>query len=109
MAKNDVVAALETLRELGLELTPEQENALAEHTANALREEAEKVFSRKLSDAGDPEAWTDEMFALAEHISVSIVGENVGRGRGEVFERMFRVETPHGSLKVSLTTKAHDE
>lgn len=106
MAKNDVMKALATLRESGLKLTEEQETALEEFTSQALRSEAEKVFDRKtVADAGESSSdWTEYVFDLASRISYAIDGENVGRGRGEVHEKMFRVETPHGSLKVSLTT-----
>lgn len=104
MAKNDVMKALATLRESGLKLTKEQESALEEFTSQALRTEAEKVFERKTGVSPEDSTWVDEMFALAESIRDQIEGENVGRGRGEVHEKMFRVETPYGSLKVSLTT-----
>jgi len=110
MAKNEVMRALATLRESGLELTPEQSAALEEFQAQSLRSEAEKVFERKTKESGDtPSVWVESAFDLAEAVSNGIDGENVGRGRGEVHEKMFRVETPHGSLKVSLTTAAHDE
>ena len=103
---NDILKALATLAESGIKLTKEQTAALEEFKATAMREAAEKVFERKLSaDAlNSAGGWTEEMFDLANSVSSEIVGENVGRGRGEVHEKMFRIETPAGSLKVSLTT-----
>lgn len=99
------MAALATLRESGLTLTPEQETALEEFTAQAMTSEAEKVFERKTIEDREftPAEWTHRMFELAVDVSRDISGENVGRGRGEVHEQVFRIETPNGSLKVSLT------
>lgn len=105
MSKNNVMAALATLRESGLQLTPEQENALEEFTAQAMHAEAKKIFERKLIEGDEKyaNAWVDRTFDLASLVADAITGENVGRGRGEVHEQVFRVETPSGSLKVSLT------
>ena len=108
----DVLKAIAALEELGIELTPEQQEAMAAHKTAAMYEEAEKVFARKLTEfvLGEKrsekraEDWTRDMFALAGRVAVNIIGSNVGRGRGEVHEKMFRIETPSGSLKVSLTT-----
>lgn len=100
---NDILKALAVLAESGIELTAEQETALAEFKSTAMRDAATKVFTSK--GVPDPEDWTDEMFSVALRVSEDVKGANVGRGRGEVHEKMFRIETPHGSLKVSLTTE----
>lgn len=105
MSKNNVMAALATLRESGLQLTEEQENALEEFTAQAMTSEAVKVFDRKLipDSVLNSTEWATRVFDWASEVETQITGENVGRGRGEVHEQVFRVETPSGSLKVSLT------
>lgn len=100
----DILKALAVLAESGIELTPEQETALAEFKSNAMREAAVKILAKKVGDKNASD-WTTEMFTLAENVSLQVEGANVGRGRGEVHEKMFRIETPHGSLKVSLTTE----
>lgn len=111
MAGNDILKALAVLAESGIELTQEQETALAEFKSSAMREAATKVLVGKMDtpDKGEAEDmgadWTSEMFALAANVSEWVKGSNVGRGRGEVHEKMFRIETPDGSLKVSLTTE----
>jgi hypothetical protein len=111
----DVPKALAVLAESGIELTDDQANALAEFKSQTMRDEAEKVFVRKLRGDNDKQnaqravSWTKKMFDLADDISGAIVGANVGRGRGEVHEQMFRIETPSGSLKVSLTNEPTSE
>lgn len=106
MAKMDVLKALAVLAEQGIELSEEQTNALEELKMSAMRENALSIMEKKVS--GDAEQWVDEMFALAAGIFDGIEGKTVGRGRGEVFERVFRIDTPHGALKVSLTNGEED-
>lgn len=118
MAKNEVLKALEVLAASGIVLTDEQAESLAEFKSSAMTSAAVEIFGRKVevprqdgeSDedydarkSGELETWATDMFALAARIRSEITGDKVGRGRGEVFERMFRIETPDGSLKVSLT------
>lgn len=103
----DILKALAVLAESGITLTKEQTSALESFKSEAMREAAEKVMSKKLSkNAGESAAdWTHMAFNWAQMVSDDFEGANVGRGRGEVHEKMFRIETPHGSLKVSLTTE----
>lgn len=106
MAKMDVLKALAVLAEQGIELSEDQTAALEELKMSAMRENALAVMEKKVS--GDAMQWCEEMFDLAAAIFDGIEGKIVGRGRGEVFERVFRIETPHGSLKVSLTNGEED-
>lgn len=99
----DALAALANAE--GFKLTDKQREMVEAAARNEMIEAAEKVFDRKLRDefkstAGD---FASDMFDLSERVADQVAGEKVGRGRGEVFEQMFRIETPHGSLKVSLT------
>ena len=98
-------AALDLFEAQGIKVTKEMREAAAEAQENEMREAAETIFDRKLYTS-TPEAtkeWTALSFGLAKSMDSEITGEKVGRGRGEVYERMFRVETVYGSLKVSLT------
>lgn len=109
MAGNDILKALAVLSESGIKLTSEQETALANFKSQAMRDAAETILSGKVGDKRLAGKWVTRMFDLAGDISAQVKGANVGRGRGEVHEKMFRIETPHGSLKVSLTTEPVSE
>ena len=110
----DVLKALAVLADSGITLSEEQEAALAEFKSATMREEAEKVFARKVNapektKKSAQEKWMNLSFKLAQDVANEIIGANVGRGRGEVHEQMFRIETPSGSLKVSLTNEPKAE
>lgn len=113
MAGMDVLKALAVLADSGIELSDEQRESLKVFKASAMREAATKILDRKV--IGDDEthgesvdAWVSNMFDLADSMSNEIKGSTVGRGRGEVFERVFRIDTPAGTLKVSLTGESDE-
>lgn len=104
----DVLKALSVLAESGIELTEEQANALATFKSETMKSEAAKVFERKLFDPSKKniDKWVALSHKFAADVNDGIIGANANRGRGVVHERMFRVDTEFGSLKVSLTTEA---
>lgn len=105
----DVQKALAFLAESGIELTAEQQASLAEFKSSAMKDSAVEYMDGKLIEEADTTEWVENMFALAEKVSVEVNGANVGRGRGEVHEHSFRFDTPNGTLKVSLTTEPTDD
>lgn len=105
MSKVSIARALEVLAESGIALTPKQQDALAEFKSAAMHDDALKVFQSKTATEEIAESWVEKSFNLAEDMSDCFASKVVGRGRGEVSERVFRVETPYGSLKVSLTNE----
>jgi hypothetical protein len=105
----DVQKALAVLLESGIELTKAQTAALAEFKAATLRDAAIAKFDKALIQSADSSEWTTDMFTLAEKFASECEGENKGRGRGDVHERVFSIDTPSGLLKVSLTNPATDK
>lgn len=103
MAKSKDLLA--ELADLGIELTDDQRRKVEEHKVTLQREAAGEIIGRKLSKKTDKsvESWTTKSFDFAAGMARDFEGAKVGRGRGEVFERVFRVETPSGTFKVSLT------
>lgn len=121
MAKIDVLKAIESLQALGVELTDEQKQAVADAKKKAYVEKARVIFGRKVSlpknenetdkahanrTGKAADSWTSDMLSLAERMTREIHGETSNVGRGQAFKRMFRIETPSGSLKVELSTEA---
>lgn len=102
-----MAAALEMFESQGVKVTKEMRDALKTAQQTEMFDAAKAVFDRKCLSIENVDAtiWVERSFELAERIENQIAGENVGRGRGMVFERVFRVETPSGTLKVSLTTE----
>lgn len=99
----DVLKALAVLAESGIELTKSQQTALDEFKSATMKAKAIETFDKKLIESADSEEWVADSFALAANVFDMVHDKNVGRGRGEVNERVFTVDTPHGTLKVSLT------
>lgn len=113
MAKVSILQALAALKESGVTLTDEQEASLETFKTQQMRAGIETVLDRKLTV---PESetkkqrtarvneWTDRVLSLALAFSTDVQANNQNRGRGERSVRMFRVETPEGSLKIELST-----
>jgi hypothetical protein len=100
----DIFKALAVLAESGITLTKEQQKSLDDFKAATLKAKAIEVFDKKgIDGVADSSEWVEWSFGTAALVFDQIVDKNVGRGRGEVNERVFTVETPHGTLKVSLT------
>lgn len=105
MAKMDVLKALAVLEESGIKLSRAQEDSLREFKAQTMTDNAVKYIDGKVHENVDSTAFVAESFRLAEAFSTEVKGNNVGRGRGEVHEKVVRFDTPSGTLKISLTTE----
>ena len=109
MAKSKDLLA--ELAELGIELSEDQRKKVEEHKVTLMRDAAGEIIGRKLSKKTDKAVkdWTTKSFDFAAGMASDLEGAKVGRGRGEVFERVFRIETPSGTFKVSLTEGTSEE
>lgn len=113
MAKStDILAAIEQLAALGIDLTDEQKEAVKTAKSAAFASKARVVLDRKVLRTEKTtddvhkkavEKWQTEMFALAAKVESGIVANLDNVGRGQALRRMFRIETPHGSFKVELS------
>lgn len=97
--------ALDLFAASGVTITDDMRDALYAAQAEEYRKGALEVFDRKCVETADSSEWYDRAVSFASLMADEFIGENVGRGRGMVHERVFSIVTPHGKLKVSLTNE----
>lgn len=111
MAKVGLEAALAALADAGIELDEEQTALLGQFKTVKMRESASEVIGRKLTENNkkNRDEWVKRSFDFAESMAENFTANKVGRGRGEVMERVFRIDTPHGTFKVSLSESPEED